>query len=208
MLLALLLLTANAYATNAQTFNELFRQKKTQQRYLLRQLAALQGYVQILHTGYRQLQEGLEVIGQLQTTSSGLQHAWFNRLFRRSDNTESVAALGLLQRLQEQARGLLHKRVETHLSPPQWDAFRRYIQALIQASEKDARELWLLTRDGTLRFKAADRMRLIHGLYQQVKMRCQHFYQCVAQLQHFSAAQARHQLAASFLEQWYSPSGR
>lgn len=70
VLLTVLLLIA-ASCVIAQTvngtpnFNEIFKQKKTQKRYLRQQIALLQTYYEFLKKGYEISQKGLNLIGQI-----------------------------------------------------------------------------------------------------------------------------------------------
>jgi hypothetical protein len=50
---------------NAQTFNEWFRQKKTQKQYLLQQIAALKVYLDYLKKGYKIVDKGLTIVGDI-----------------------------------------------------------------------------------------------------------------------------------------------
>jgi hypothetical protein len=50
---------------NAQTFNEWFRQKKTQKKYLLQQIAALRVYLDYLKKGYKIVDKGLTIVGDI-----------------------------------------------------------------------------------------------------------------------------------------------
>jgi len=50
---------------NAQTWNEWFRQKKTQKKYLVQQIAALKVYLKYLKQGYRIVDKGLSLVGDI-----------------------------------------------------------------------------------------------------------------------------------------------
>ena len=52
-------------AAKAQTWNEWFRQKKTQKQYLLQQIAALKVYVKYLKKGYDISKKGLKIVGDI-----------------------------------------------------------------------------------------------------------------------------------------------
>lgn len=70
ILLTIFLLVAADYAqaqtiNGTPTFNEIFRQKKTQKKYLRKQIALLQTYCQFLKKGYEISQSGLNFIGQI-----------------------------------------------------------------------------------------------------------------------------------------------
>src|SRR5690242_12522106 len=51
--------------SNAQTFNEWLRQKKTQKQYLLQQVAALKVYLEYLKKGYKIVDKGLTIVGDI-----------------------------------------------------------------------------------------------------------------------------------------------
>lgn len=207
IVLFILLVTVSLRPCEAQTFNELFRQKKTQEKYLVRQIAALQGYLHLLHEGYHNLRQGLQWIGQLQTTRGRLHSSWFARLVQQPEDRQSAAAFALLQRLRQQAEQVLQKAKKAGLSPPQWAAFMRQLLHLIKENKKDARELWLLTMDGTLRMEASDRLRLIDGVYQQIKSRYDRFYRSVTAMHRFSRTQLHNRQALSTLKKHYASPG-
>jgi hypothetical protein len=51
--------------SQAQTWNEWFRQKKTQKKYLIQQIAALKVYLNYLKKGYGIVQKGMKVVGDI-----------------------------------------------------------------------------------------------------------------------------------------------
>lgn len=55
----------SAGSADAQTWDEWFRQKKTQKKYLIQQIAALQVYLKYLKEGYDIARKGLNVIGDI-----------------------------------------------------------------------------------------------------------------------------------------------
>jgi hypothetical protein len=83
-LLALAVLTAStsllASECQAQTFAEWFSQKKTQQKYLLQQITALQLYSGNLNKGYRIASGGLGAVTKSLKDEFGLHTAYYNRL--------------------------------------------------------------------------------------------------------------------------------
>lgn len=57
--------TMFSVSVNAQTWNEWFRQKKTQKQYLVQQIVALKVYLKYLKAGYDIAQKGLNVVGDI-----------------------------------------------------------------------------------------------------------------------------------------------
>ncbi len=64
----------------AQNFSEWFRQKKTQKKYLIEQIAALKVYGGYLKKGYQISQKGLGIIGDIKDGDFNLHSAFFSGL--------------------------------------------------------------------------------------------------------------------------------
>ena len=80
-LLAFTLVTAAlTHCAQAQSFAEWFSQKKTQKKYLLQQIAALQVYSSYLQKGYRIAKGGLGNIGGYIGKEYGLHSGYYNHL--------------------------------------------------------------------------------------------------------------------------------
>jgi ABC-type multidrug transport system fused ATPase/permease subunit len=69
-----------AITAHAQTFAEWFAQKKTQQKYLLQQIAALQVFSGYLKQGYQIANNGLGSISGTLKTENGLHTTYYNRM--------------------------------------------------------------------------------------------------------------------------------
>ncbi len=65
---------------NAQTFAEWFRQKATQKKYLLQQIAALQIYIGYVQKGYTIAHKGLNIISDIKNGDINLHSDYFNSL--------------------------------------------------------------------------------------------------------------------------------
>lgn len=65
---------------NAQTFNEWFRQKKTQKKYLVQQIAALKIYLKYLKQGYRIVDKGLNLVGDIKDGNFHSHKTYFESL--------------------------------------------------------------------------------------------------------------------------------
>lgn len=67
-------------ASNAQTWSEWFKQKKTQKKYLLEQIAAYQVYLEYAKKGYSIAKDGTKLIGDIKNGGFDLHHQYFNSL--------------------------------------------------------------------------------------------------------------------------------
>lgn len=80
ILFLLLLCIGTAAGSQAQTFAEWFSQKKTQKKYLLQQIAALQAYIGYARQGYDIAQEGLGAISDFKNGEFNLHSLYFGSL--------------------------------------------------------------------------------------------------------------------------------
>lgn len=76
----LLFIALLSVSVKAQTFAEWFRQKKTQKKYLLEQIAGLQMYIGYGQKGYSIAQDGLNAIGDIKHGELNLHNDYFNSL--------------------------------------------------------------------------------------------------------------------------------
>lgn len=67
---------------NAQTYEEWFRQKKTQKAYLVQQIAALEAYIGYAKDGYAIAQKGFTAISNFKNGELNLHTEYFNSLKR------------------------------------------------------------------------------------------------------------------------------
>lgn len=78
--LMLMLSLLSAQYAHAQTFGEFFNQKKTQKRYLLQQIAALQVYLGYAKKGYLIVGSGLQTVKDITGGEFSLHSAFINSL--------------------------------------------------------------------------------------------------------------------------------
>ncbi len=74
------------FGAEAQTFKEWFRQKKTQKEYLLKQIAALEVYLDYLKEGYDIVQKGLDIVGNIKNDNLNDHIAQFRSLRHVKDD--------------------------------------------------------------------------------------------------------------------------
>lgn len=80
IIVILLLSAITTFTGKAQTFQEIFNQKKTQKKYLLQQIAALQIYIDYAQKGYKIANQGIDAIGDLSKGELNLHSAYFSSL--------------------------------------------------------------------------------------------------------------------------------
>ncbi len=77
-------LALGSASVKAQTYNEIFRQKKTQEKYLLKQIAYLKLYADHVWKGYKLVNGGLETINDFTSGEFKLHEAFFSALSKVS----------------------------------------------------------------------------------------------------------------------------
>lgn len=99
ILVLMLLLSAGFLPTaQAQNFNEWFRQKKTQKKYLMQQIAALQVYKGALKKGYNIVEDGLNIISDLKDGEFNLHKKYFDGLIRVSSYVKQYPKIELISK--------------------------------------------------------------------------------------------------------------
>src|SRR3954469_16226731 len=64
----------------SQTWNEWFRQKKTQKKYLIQQIAALKLYLKYLKEGYGIVEKGMRIVGDIKEGNFNSHNEYFASL--------------------------------------------------------------------------------------------------------------------------------
>lgn len=161
-------------AAKAQTWDEWFKQKKTQKKYLLQQVAALQVYIGYAKKGYNIAKDGLGFIGDVKNGEFGLHNAFFGSL--KSVNPEirkyyKVAQIIELQadilkscnetKKQLRKAGMMRAEELTYIS----ESFDRMLDNCADLVD----ELITVTTANKLELKDDERIRRIDAIDQQMR---------------------------------------
>ena len=170
ILLFLLLFASAAGSLQAQTFAEWFRQKKTQKKYLLQQIAALQVYIGYAQKGYKIAKEGLTIIGSFTRGEFNLHTDYINSL--KSVNPEikhyaKVADIIALQVkiVQNYNRSYRQLNSSNAFSDNELAYISRVFSKLLDDCAKTLDELITITTYGKLEMKDDERLQKIDKLY-------------------------------------------
>lgn len=170
----LLLLLVLATGARAQTFAEWFRQRETQEAYLLEQLVALRVYRGHTLAGYAYTGLGLEVIGGHQGGEYERHREHFGALDRVSPAVRRygkvAAILDAQVRLQAEAArtGELLRATGT-LSAGEEAYVQRVFARMLEAGTLALGELQDLTTDGTLTLTDAGRLGRIDRIHAETE---------------------------------------
>ncbi|MGV8094846.1 MAG: hypothetical protein AB2L24_23590 [Mangrovibacterium sp.] len=170
MLLLLLLFVSAAGSLQSQTFSEWFRQKKTQKKYLLQQVAALQVYIEYAEKGYSIAREGLTTIGGFTRGEFDLHNVFFTSLKTVNPEIRHYTRVADIISMQV---WIVQYCNRTYRQLSAGDAFndeelvyiRRVFGRLLDDCESTLDELITVTTDGELEMKDDERMARIDKLY-------------------------------------------
>lgn len=170
MLLFLLILVSMAGSLKAQTLAEWFQQKKTQKKYLLQQIAALQIYIGYVQKGYQIAKEGLTTIGGFTRGEFNLHSDYFNSLkmvnpaIRKYGKVAGIITLQV--KIVENYNSTSRKLESTNaFSNDELNYIRSTFSNLLDDCEKTLDELITVTTDGKLEMKDDERIARIDKLY-------------------------------------------
>ncbi|MNK11811.1 hypothetical protein D3C87_298600 [compost metagenome] len=161
-------------AAQAQTWDEWFKQKKTQKKYLLQQIAALKVYIDYAQKGYKIAQQGLNFIGDMKDGGFNLHNAFFNSL--KSINpeirkyykvTEIISIQGDILKSCAETRKQLNKG--GMLRSEELDYINRSFGRMLDNCVQLVDELITLTTANRLELKDDERIKRIDGIHEQMQ---------------------------------------
>jgi len=170
MLLFLLIFVSMAGSLKAQTLAEWFQQKKTQKKYLLQQIAALQIYIGYVQKGYQIAKEGLTTIGGFTRGEFNLHADYFNSLKVANPEikhyTKVAEIIGLQVKIVQNYNSTYRKLKSIDVfSNNELNYIRSTFSNLLDDCEKTLDELITVTTDGKLEMKDDERIARIDKLY-------------------------------------------
>lgn len=168
-LLVCLLMAFTANLTQAQTFGEFFNQKKTQKKYLLQQIAALQVYIGYAKKGYNIVNDGLQSIKSITNGEFGLHTAYINSLKAVSPvirNNIKIAEIIETQLNITRAFGAVKSSESLPLSNQLYILDVR--EKVMDDCGKDLEELLLVITSGKLEMSEKERIRRIDCIYSSI----------------------------------------
>lgn len=159
-----------AFTSNAQTYAEFFRQKKTQKKYLMEQLVALKVYAGYLKKEYDIASNGLNTIKDFSNGEFGLHKTFVSSLKAVSPaikKNNKVADIIILQVKISQS----FRRVKT--DDFLGEAILAYVddvhENVMKECEKDLDELLLVITSGKVEMKDDERLKRLESVYQNMR---------------------------------------
>lgn len=162
----LLLIAAAAPRCQAQTFSEWFRQKKTQQKYLMQQIAALQVYIGYAKKGYEIAGSGLQTIRDITGGEFSLHEGFITGLKKVSPAVRGDLRLAEIVTLQVSIMKSFTMLKKAELSSPgYWAYVAQVADQVVSECYRDLEELLLVVTSGKLDMKDNERLERIGEIY-------------------------------------------
>lgn len=163
---------AGTFSCPAQTFDEWFNQKKTQNKYLLEQIAALKVYQSYLSKGYSIVKDGLGTIKKIKSGEFGLHDLYFASLKNINPAVAGSAKVKDIIRLQAVTASSSRQATQDLKSSPAFTAGeKQYIDEVYSRLSNDCDhtlgELIEVTTSGRLEMTDDQRLKRIEDLYLQ-----------------------------------------
>jgi len=155
---------------SAQTWNEWFRQKRTQRKYLVKQVGLLRVYLGYLKKGYQIVDKGLTTIGNIKDGDFNLHRDFFGSLKAVNphiSNSAKVADIIAFQVFIVRSIGEVNDfcRDNEHFTPEEV----RYVAAvytnMLVLMDASVAELLMVIRSGESEMKDDERLQRIDALY-------------------------------------------
>jgi hypothetical protein len=177
-----------ALGASAQTWDEWFRQKKTQIRYLVEQVSALRMYGSAVKKGYEVANSGLQNIGQLKESDLALHQEHFASLLQVSKGVKDSKVLQrmislqtAIQRLNTGCRKQLSK--EGEFTTDEKGYFTKVFDNVMKESTAMGQEAVLLTAHGNYQMMDDERLKRLQALLintEQLYVFLRQFTNCLA----------------------------
>ncbi|TKB99164.1 hypothetical protein [Pedobacter cryophilus] len=166
--LIIMMLCCFTMKLKAQTWDEIFRQKKTQKEYLLKQLIALKSYGNFLQKGYEIVGGGLKTIKDLKNGEFDLHQDFFNSLKSINpavaNNPQIAAIVNLEKGIYNSFKTLMYSR----LSTAEIDYINSVKKKVLEESNQDLESLSAILKPDHLEMQDNQRIQRINELYQSM----------------------------------------
>ncbi|KAA9038697.1 hypothetical protein FW778_14210 [Ginsengibacter hankyongi] len=169
--------------TAAQTYDEWFRQKKTQLKYLTEQIAALQVYAGYVEKGYKIAKNGLDAIHAIKQGDFSLHDNYFSSLKKVNPAVKAYSKIAAIVAMQINIIKTCHQQKLNMSSSKQFNGNEisyagTVFENVLNSCTDITDQLIVITTDGLLQMKDDERIERIDHLYNNMQDRLsfvQHF---------------------------------
>jgi len=199
LIIIIVLLLPLVFTAQAQTWDEWFRQKKTQKKYLLDQIAALQANIGYIKQANKIIKDGTGLISSIKDGDLKLHTGYFNSLKSVKSSISNNSMVKAIISMQEEMAASRTKTILKADDSKQFTnteiiALKRRLSDLSTEAEKDLDELLLVISDGKVEMTDDQRLKVVNRLYR--RMQDKYLLQKVLSTNVLALAQARWQATA------------
>jgi len=205
-ILAVGMLVALSMATDmasAQTWNEIFKQKKTQKKYLLQQIAALQVYIGYAKKGYDLVGSGIHLVKDITNGEFDLHRAFFTSLAAVNPSIKNSAVVGEIVSGGLGMISVLGDWKDLELSGAEWSYVALVKANLLAECAHDLEELLLVTTSGKLEMKDDERLQRLEKLRLSVQDKYDFALSFTTELEILARQRLREERDISDVRRWY-----
>ncbi|WP_316757581.1 hypothetical protein [Pedobacter aquatilis] len=171
IVIVLLFMALSVQQGLAQTLSEWVAQKKTQERYLLEQIAALQLYGSYVKKGYQLVSGGVNMVRDLSKGELDVHQLFFSSLSKVNPVVRSSAKVTEIIALELKTRQLLSASRRVELSSAARQNVEVVAEGLGNESLKGLEEMLSIVLTGHVELSDAKRLERLNTLYEGFKER-------------------------------------
>jgi hypothetical protein len=180
MILLFFGLITTAFIVQAQTWNELFKQKSTQKKYLIEQIAALRVYGGTLKKGYDGVHSGLNAINDVTGAEYKLHRDFNSSLASVSPFIRADPRVAEIIIMKQSIKNSFDELIERAVPQPAVQAYINTVRKkLDDECLTDVQGLVLVTTSGKLKMKDDERIKRLNQIHDSMEDK-------LAFIQHFS----------------------
>jgi len=189
---------------NAQTWSEWFSQKKTQQKYLLEQVAALRVYAGYLKKGYEIGRSGLTFIKDASKGEFDLHGAFFSSLKAVSPEISNNVKVAEIIQMQMDVSKAFHALRNVKDLTAQHIAYLDMVRSnLLDGCLADMEELLLIITSGRAELTENERLVRINRLHEQMQEKRSFALGISGTFRQLGAERTRELETIKKMEEWY-----
>ena len=181
--LLIMMMSISGSLVKAQTFNEWFKQKKTQIQYLVDQIGALRVYSQSLQKGYEITNSGLEFIHGVKKGDFDLHQLYFTSLKKVNPQVKSYSKIEDIILLQKEILNSCNRQKRRimqsqEISNGEMNYLVKVFNNLLEECGQIIDQLVAVLDDDYFEMRDDERIKIIDQLYDQMQDRyvfIQHF---------------------------------
>lgn len=165
-----LALAINSVKGQAQNTSEWLKQKNTQKKYLIQQIAALQVHLGNIKKGYRIARNGLQAVSDLKNGELNLHSIYFESLRKVNPSIRKYGRIAEISAIQVKILKdykILKDRIQIDgiYSPREIDYINNAVGGILDNCEQLVSELIDVVTDGKLQLKDDERLERIDQIY-------------------------------------------